>query len=365
MSDPGEFQRAPRANPDLLGHEAAEAALLSAWNSGKLPHAWLIAGPRGIGKATLAYRFARFVLAEGAKPQGESLFGAPVQPASIALSPADPVYRRVASGGHGDLMTLEPGMPNPKNQDKPSAEIQVYWVRRAVEMLKKTSAEGGWRVVIVDTADDMGVSSANAILKSLEEPNERCLIILISESPGRLLPTIRSRCRMLFLQPLSDAKVVTLLSRYRPEIPADERAVLASLSDGSIGRAMDLADRGGAALYREVLALVSDLPKLDALAVQRFADQLSRGGEDAAAALRTALDLMGGLVHRLAKSAAGQPAALPEEHALAARAAARGAQAWVQAWERIGRLGSAAEGLNLDRKQTILAAFGAIQQAAA
>jgi DNA polymerase III subunit delta' len=126
-----------------------------------------------------------------------------------------------------------------------------------------------------------------------------------------------------------------------------------------------LADRGGAELYREVLALVADLPKLDPLAVQRFADQLARGGEDAAASLRTALDLMGGLVHRLAKSAAGQPAALPEEHALAARAAARGAQAWVQAWERIGRLGSAAEGLNLDRKQTILAAFGALQQAAA
>ncbi|MBL0928647.1 MAG: DNA polymerase III subunit delta' [Alphaproteobacteria bacterium] len=363
MSDPGEFQRAPRANPDLIGHEAAEATLLSAWNSDKLPHAWLIAGPRGIGKATLAYRFARFVLAEGAKPQGDSLFGAPAQPSSIALSPADPIYRRVASGGHSDMSVAECTV-HPKT-GKMRSEIPVDDVRGVVQFLHMTPAEGAWRVVVVDAADEMNTEGANALLKALEEPPPQALLLLVTHAAGRLLPTIRSRCRMLFLQPLPEAKVVTLLSRYRPEIPSDERAVLASLSDGSIGRAMDLADRGGAELYREVLALVADLPKLDALAVQRFADQLARGGEDAAASLRTALDLMGGLVHRLAKSAAGQPAALPEEHALAARAAARGAQAWVQAWERIGRLGSAAEGLNLDRKQTILAAFGALQQAAA
>jgi DNA polymerase-3 subunit delta' len=128
---------------------------------------------------------------------------------------------------------------------------------------------------------------------------------------------------MLFLQPLADEKVITLLSRYRPEISGDERKILASLSEGSIGRAVDLADRGGAELYRDMLALLAELPKLDTLAVQRFADGIGRGGEDASANLRTAFDLMGGIVHRLAKSASGTPAALPDEHALAARAAAR------------------------------------------
>jgi DNA polymerase III subunit delta' len=363
MTEPGEFHRAPRANPDLVGHDAAEATLLSGWNSGKLPHAWLIAGPRGIGKATLAYRFARFVLSEGAKPADAALFGAPPPPSSIALSPADPVYRRVASGGHSDLGVAECTV-NPKT-GKMRGEIIVDDVRGLVQFLHMTPAEGAWRVVVVDAADEMNTEGANALLKALEEPPPQALLLLVTHAAGRLLPTIRSRCRMLFLQPLPDGQVVTLLSRYRPEVSGSERAVLASLSDGSIGRAIDLADRGGAELYRDVLNLVADLPKLDALAVQRFADQLTRGGEDAAAALRTALDLMGGLVHRLAKSAAGQPSALPDEHALAARAAARGAQPWVQAWERIARLGSAAEGLNLDRKQTILAAFGALQQAAA
>jgi DNA polymerase III subunit delta' len=163
---------------------------------------------------------------------------------------------------------------------------------------------------------------------------------------------------------LADDKVVTLLSRYRPEIPGDERKILASLAEGSIGRAVDLADRGGAELYRDMLALLAELPKLDTLAVQRFADGIGRGGEDASANLRTAFDLMGGIVHRLAKSASGTPAALPDEHALAARASARGAQPWVQAWERLGRLGSATEGLNLDRKQALISAFGALRQAA-
>jgi DNA polymerase III subunit delta' len=361
MSD--EFARAPRANPELLGHETAETTLLSAWNSGKLPHAWLIAGPRGIGKATLAYRFARFVLAEGAKPPGGGLFGAPALPSSIALSPADPVFRRVGSGGHSDLGVAERTI-HPKT-GKMRSEIVVDDVRGLVQFLRMTPAEGAWRVVVVDAADEMNTEGANALLKALEEPPAQALLLLVTHAAGRLLPTIRSRCRMLFLQPLSDERVITLLSRYRPEIPAAERKVLASLAEGSIGRAVDLADRGGAELYREVLSLLADLPKLDTLAVQRFADQIGRGGEDASANLRTAFDLMGGLVHRLAISAAGTPAALPDEHALAARASARGAQAWVQAWERIGRLGSATEGLNLDRKQALISAFGALQQAAA
>ena len=358
-----EFARAPRANPDLLGHDAAEATLLSAWNAGKLPHAWLIAGPRGIGKATLAYRFARFVLAEGAKPAGGGLFGAPAAPSSLALSPADPVFRRVASSGHSDLGVAE-RTSNPKT-GKMRSEIVVDDVRGLVQFLRMTPAEGAWRVVVVDAADEMNTEGANALLKALEEPPDQALLLLVTHAAGRLLPTIRSRCRMLFLQPLADERVVTLLSRYRPEVPAEERKILASLAEGSIGRAVDLTDRGGAELYREVLGLLADLPKLDALAVQRFADQIGRGGEDASANLRTAFDLMGGLVHRLAKSASGTPAALPDEHALAARAAARGAQPWVQAWERLGRLNSATEGLNLDRKQALIAAFGALQQAAA
>lgn len=361
----------PRANPDLVGHEAAEATLLAAWNSGRLPHAWLIAGPRGIGKATLAYRFARFALAEGAAraDQAGGLFGGggpPPAPRTIALSTEHPVFRRVAAEGHADMLTLQPGMPNPNSSppNKPSQEIIVHWVRRAVDLLHRTAAEGGWRVVVIDTAEDMNDSAQNALLKALEEPAPQCLLLLVSNAPGRLLPTIRSRCRMLFLQPLAATTVDRLLQRYRPAVQADERQTLIGLCDGSIGRAMELADRGGAELYRTLLDLLAGLPRLDTGSVHGFAETMSRKGEDAQGGFRTALDLMGGIVHRLAKTAAGERAVLPAEAQLAARCAGRGAQPWVEAWDRLGRLESAGDGLNLDRKAVLLSAFAAFERAA-
>ncbi len=361
----------PRANPDLIGHSAAEGTLLSAWNSGRLPHAWLIAGPRGIGKATLAYRFARFALAEGAKRAEDAggLFGGggpQSEPKTIALFAEHPVFRRVAAEGHADMLTLQPGMPNPSSSppNKPSQEIIVHWVRRAVDLLHRTAAEGGWRVVVIDTAEDMNDSAQNALLKALEEPAPQCLLLLVSNAPGRLLPTIRSRCRMLFLQPLAADTVDGLLQRYRPEIKADERQTLMGLCEGSIGRAIELADRGGAELYRKLLDLLAGLPRLETGEVHGFAEAMSRKGEDAQASFRTALDLMGGIVHRLAKTAAGERAALPAEAQLAARCAGRGAQAWVDAWDRLGRLESAGEGLNLDRKAVLLSAFAAFERAA-
>ncbi len=360
----------PRANPDLVGHDAAEAGLLDAWNSGRLPHAWLIAGPRGVGKATLAFRFARFALAQGASQAEQSggLFGGgpPPAPKSLALSADHPVFRRVAAEGHADMLTLQPGMPNPNSSppNKPSQEIIVHWVRRAVDLLHRTAAEGGWRVVVIDTAEDMNDSAQNALLKALEEPAPKCLLLLVSNAPGRLLPTIRSRCRMLFVQPLPAATVDALLQRYRPELKPDERQTLIGLCEGSIGRAMELADRGGAELYRTLLDLLAGLPKLDTGEVHGFAETMSRKGDDAQASFRTALDLMGGIVHRLAKTAAGERAVLPAEAQLAARCAGRGTQPWVEAWDRLGRLESAGDGLNLDRKAVLLSAFAALERAA-
>jgi DNA polymerase-3 subunit delta' len=360
----------PRANPELVGHEAAEAALLAAWNSGRMPHAWLFAGPRGVGKATLAFRFARFALAQGAQKAAESggLFGAtaPSVPAALSLPAEHPVFRRVAAEGHADMMTLRPGMPNPKSSppNKPSQEIIVHWVRRAVDLLHRTAAEGGWRVVVVDTAEDMNDEAANSLLKALEEPSPDCLLILVSNAPGRLLPTIRSRCRMLHFQPLPDATVDALLQRYRKELSAAERRTLAGLCTGSIGRAIELADSGGAELYRSLLDLLGGLPRLDVAAAHGFAEAMGKRGEDGQSGLRTALELMEGIVHRLAKTAAGEAAVLPDEAQLAARFAGRGARPWIDAWDRLGRLSSAGEGLNLDRKSVLLAALGAFERAA-
>jgi DNA polymerase III subunit delta' len=365
---------APRVNPYLIGHAAAEDQLLRAWRSGRMPHAWLLAGSRGIGKATLAYRFARFALAEGAAANADqaALFGgtAGPPPDSIALDAAHPVFRRVAAGGHPDLFTLERGMMHPDTK-RPTNEIVVAHVRRVNEQLRLTPVEGGWRVAIIDEAEAMNPNAANAFLKLLEEPPAKALIMLVSHAPGRLLPTIRSRCRLLALPPLSDLDVDALLARYRPELAATDRAVLLRLAEGSIGRALDLEARGGVELYNDVLAILGKLPKLDTPSLHQFAERMARRGtdaaEDASAGFRTTIELLGGWLGRVARySATGSaPGGWETEHSLWKRVAQRGPAPWLQAEERVVQLGGATDAVNLDRRQALIAAFLAVENAAA
>ncbi|MBI3451648.1 MAG: DNA polymerase III subunit delta' [Rhodospirillales bacterium] len=353
----------PRAAVALVGQGAAERALLAAWESGRLPHAWLITGPHGIGKATLAYRFARFILAGGGANDG--LFGAgPLQ--SLALPAQHPVFRRVAAGGHPDLFTLEPGMIHP-DTGKPTQEIVVAQVRQTIDAMRLTPVEGGWRIVVIDAAENMNPSAANALLKILEEPPPNALLLLVSHAPGRLLATIRSRCRFLALPPLADADVAALLGQARPELDDADRAALIRLAEGSIGRAIDLTDRGGVELYRELIGLLARLPALDVPAVHDFADDHLARGADATAGLRTAFELLAGWVARIVRHAAtGQPvpAIVAGEGELIARLAAHGGDRWLPVWERLGRLPGAAEGLNLDRKLVLLDALLAVAEAA-
>src|ERR1700737_4487361 len=171
----------PRANPILLGHQAAERTLLDAMHQGRMHHAWLITGPEGIGKATLAFRFARRLLA-GQEGTADSL----------ALDPTHPVFRRVVAGGHADLKTVERAIDEKTKRLK--RDIAVKDVREINGFMALTPAEGGWRVAIVDGAEDLNQNSANALLKILEEPPSRAVLILVCSATGRLLPTIRSRC---------------------------------------------------------------------------------------------------------------------------------------------------------------------------
>jgi DNA polymerase-3 subunit delta' len=348
---------APRANPDLLGHEAAEQSLRLLFQSGRLPHALLLAGPRGIGKATLAFRIARHVLANGS--------GSGTDPdGGLAADPESGVFRRVASGGHADLLTVERGYDARRRRLR--GEIVVEDTREIAAFLRLTPAEGGWRVVVVDGADEMNRNAANALLKILEEPPSRALLLLVTHSPGRLLPTIRSRCRRFPIAPLQTEIVQLLLTRYRPDLSQAAVADLARLAGGSIGRALDLAAAGGVELYRAMLGLLSREGGFDPAPLHAFADRLARG--EAEEGYRAFEQLIAQLLARLAVAAArGASTALldPEEAAVLRRLAPRiPAARWAALRDEIGRDFVRADALNLDRKQTVLGAFFAIEGAA-
>ncbi|HEX3882876.1 MAG TPA: DNA polymerase III subunit delta' [Stellaceae bacterium] len=346
----------PRANPELVGHEAAERDLRRLFETGRLPHALLLSGPRGIGKATLAFRLARFVLT----PQTGGLFGdAPVAGEGLWTDPESGVFRRIAAAGHADLLTVERAY-DPRRK-RMRSEIVVADTREIGIFLHLTPAEGGWRVVIVDGADAMNRNAANALLKILEEPPRRTLLLLVAHSAGRLLPTIRSRCRRFPLAPLAPEIVRDLLARHRPDLAAKDADAIVALAGGSIGAALDLATAGGIELYRAALGLIRPARELDLGALHAFADRLSR--PDAEDTYRLVEDLLGQFLARLAVATA-RGESLAGDEGEAHRRLHAPASRWAQLRDDLAHRFARADGLNLDRKQAILGAFFAIGEAA-
>lgn len=330
---------APRENALLLGHREAEGAVLEAMRSGRMHHAWLITGPTGVGKATFAFRFARRLLA-GA-PTGDTL----------ALDPSDPVFRRVAAGTHADLLTVEREWDEKRKRMR--GEIVVDDVRELGAFLRLTPAEGGWRIVVVDRADELNRNAANALLKVLEEPPARALLLLLAASPGRLPVTLRSRCRRLPLHPLSDEDMTRLLASYLPDVPEEERARLAALAEGSPGRALLLRDAEGvvlAGLVDEVLAGLPDLPD----GGWGVADRLGRGD----AAFSTFMDLLRAAIAAAVRAAA-RGRADPDQARLAAL---HPLDAWAGVWHALTELQDETERFALDKRQAVLSGLRLLRE---
>jgi DNA polymerase-3 subunit delta' len=234
----------PRETTTLVGHQAAEQALLDAYRSGRMHHAWILAGERGIGKATLAFRIARFIFANP-DPNAPGVTAAD----DLSVRPDHPSARRVAVGAHGNLLYLQ--RDGNEKSNRYFTELRVETVRRIIPFLGNTAAEAGWRVVIVDTADEMNPSAANAILKNLEEPPRNTLFLLIAERRGALLPTILSRARTLPLDPLSPAEIAEVVRIVAPDAGEGEGASLAAgLAGGSPRRFIELTRQNGVELYR-------------------------------------------------------------------------------------------------------------------
>jgi DNA polymerase-3 subunit delta' len=351
LPEPDTDPLAPRRNASLIGHHSVEALLAQAAQIGRLPHAVLLGGPRGIGKATLAFRFARWLLAGGGEA-GQGLF-ATAPPTDLHVAPTHPVAARIAAAGHADLLTVERQW-DPKRK-RVRGEIIAEDARGIADFFHRTSAEGGWRIALIDGAEEMNRTAANAILKILEEPPRRSLLLLVSHAPGRLLPTIRSRCRSILMQPLGSEEVSQLLAEHRPALDAGDRAALAAMAEGSIGRALDLADSGGLAQYRRLTRILDRLPALDWVEIHALADSVARGEDDA---YRTLVDLLQDLLRRAAVSGAG--GATDEDDAgrhLARIASAAGLDAWIDTWDALRAHFAGADALNFDRKQTLLDAF--------
>ncbi|MBX9943841.1 MAG: DNA polymerase III subunit delta' [Reyranella sp.] len=350
----------PWRSDRLLGHEIAEKTLMAARQSGRLHHAWLLTGPRGIGKATLAWRFARFLLCGG---QQGGLFGD--APETLDVAPDAPGRALVDARSHPDLFHLRRSL-NP-DTGRMRAEIAVDDVRDLGAFMHMTPAMGQWRVAIVDSADEMNRNSANAVLKVLEEPPPNAVLLIVAHAPGRLLPTIRSRCRRLALQPLSDETVIRLLGDHAAQTTPEERIALARLAEGSIGRALELAGAGSLELYREMVDVLATLPDIDMVRLHGFAERFAKRGEEANADWRSLNYLFDGWLKGLARRAAvgaDEAPVVPQESGLHARLlAAASLDRWLEAWEKVAHLLSRADAVNLDRKQTVLGSFLALQTA--
>jgi len=361
MTDAAANNAGPRSTNELIGHKAAERTFVEAFQGDRLHHAWLITGPKGIGKATLAWKFAKFLLTQPEPEDVGGLFGddisSDIDSAALNYDADSADIKRIEAGGHGGLLPVQ--RTENEKTGKLRNDIVIGDIRRVNYFFSQTSAEGGWRIAIIDAADEMNRNAANALLKILEEPPEKSILFLIAHAPGKLLPTIKSRCRALKLKALPEESVQAVLAARYPELGTEELLALARLSDGAPGRAIELQEQGGIELYRQMGGLIAAMPRLNIPEVHKLAGQLGPVKSDGRYQLFIQI-FQGWLERLIRQNATGMSAAdiMDGESAqIASISALAGVDRWLDLWEKVGKLVTRADAVNLDRKQVIVSLF--------
>ena len=324
----------PRQMFDLAGAEESERAWLEAFDRGRMHHAWLLTGPEGVGKSTFAYRAVRRLL--GAAPDASH--------GLLGSDPDHPVSRQVAARSHPDLLVLE----RAGDDGKIRKVIPVDDARRLPEFFSKSPSTSPWRVAIIDAADDLNPNAANAVLKTLEEPPARGVLFLVCHAPGRLLPTLRSRCRRLVFRPWPQPDVEAFLAS-RTDLTPEHVTRIAAMAKGAPGKALTLAAIGALEADDDARQLLRSLPNVDETALLALAVRM-RGGEGAQR-FELLFERLAEQVKVMIEETAGQPGAGRPEP-------------WFDAWDSLTSLPGEAEAINLDRQDAFWSAVAALRQAA-
>ena len=348
MARPAAKEKAPEHNllhpkytEQLVAHGAVEKQVLAMINANKLPHALLITGEKGIGKATLAYRLARFLLTPQEQDMG-SLFGDSMPPESLFVSADSQTFKKIISGSHPDLLVLE------------GDDIKIDKTREVGEFLSLKPAESSWRVVIIDSADAMNRNAANALLKILEEPPAQAVLILVSHNYGRLLPTIRSRCRQIRMAKLSEIEFAKIMASIAPDISALDYSVWGELSGYSAGVSLSLIDSKADVLYKEFIENItsSDVAKLHGFAEKFAKKDAEKDWQVLAHLILFFLKRVASLQHsKITEIFVGEKTALQKI------CNNKSLSLWTDLWEKINRLILDTDNLYLDKRQTIITIF--------
>ncbi len=323
--------------PSFVGHDLAMREVQDAFASGRMPHAWLIAGIEGIGKATLAKHIAQFVLANGQGELGK-------------IDPQHRVAKLVDAETHPDLLIIR------RPVDEKTGELRnLIPVDEALKVgvfLHKTATHGGWRVVVLDEAHTLNRNGQNAILKIVEEPPPRALILITVTTPGVLLPTIRSRARVLQMAPLGGDDMRRILRHTAPQASPEDIAAVIDLSGGSVGFALKILRAEALPLYREMLGILDAMPHMDIARVHKLADQVARKADAESFEVLSAL-----LIERLRKAAHEEAHRSPDGESV------NRVNLAVHLWDKTRATFEAAATANLDRKLAFINAISEIRAA--